>query len=111
MGANNKGRAPGSTNKDRTSFDYLFDKASKLHDFDIVDYLVGIASGDEKAEGFTKADRMTAAKMLLDKRFASKREHTGDIDSGIPDRIVISYDDSQRGKPVLAPVSAMDVKG
>ncbi len=121
MGANHKGRTPGSTNKDKTSFDYLYDRACRKHIigndadgkplyFDIVDTIVGICAGTDTSEDWTKADRLTAAKMIIDKRFASKREHTGDID-GIPDRIVITYDDSQRAKPVLAPVSTMGTEG
>ncbi len=72
---------------------------------------MGIASGDDVSEDWTKDNRLEAAKVLLNKRYPNKRESGPQEVTGIPDQIQIVYDDTNRDKPVLSPVSTMGTKG
>ncbi len=116
-------RTLGAKGKAKTEFDSRFDRAcrkrimgtdeaGKVKRFDLLELMIDIAAGKDQSEPWNKTDRLRAATALLDKRYANKRELSGEVEgAGMPSQVVISYDDSQRGKPVLAPVSTMGSKG
>lgn len=104
------GRPKGSRNKDKAEFDKKIDSALRKRKLDICELLAMIAANDDPGQDWSTSERLQAIKIIVDKRFPAKRasetEHTG-----IPEQVVIRYDDSQRGKPVLAPVSTMGTEG
>ena len=116
-------RTLGAKNKAKSEFDTRFDNACRKRilgvdengkpiKFNLLELLIDIAAGLDTSEQWNKQDRLKASTALLDKRYANKREHSGQVDgSELPSQIVITYDDSQRGKPVLAPVSTMGTAG
>ena len=105
----------GTKNKAKAEFDARFDRACakrviKGRDglavkFNLLDMLIDVAAGLDESEKWSKVDRLSAARALLDKRYANKRELSGEIGgAALPGEIRITYDDSQRDKPVLATV-------
>jgi len=116
-------RTKGSKNKAKAEFDQKLDRACSKRivgydangrpiKFDLVNLLIDVAAGVDETEKWSKGDRLSAAKALLDKRYPNKREHSGSIEgSEMPTQLVITYDDSQRGQPVPTPISTMGAKG